>query len=69
MVQKLNASSAPPPVDESIEEPIVPNPDNDGYNVEDDYDDDDEDAVMRVMQESAEPLPVRHDTDVRWQGR
>lgn len=49
----------------------MPNPDNDGYNVEDDYDDDDddEDAVMRVMQESAEPLPVRHDTDVRWQGR
>ena len=29
-----------------------------------------DDIVMQVMQDSAEPLPVRHDTtDVRWRGR
>ena len=32
-------------------------------------DGDDECFVMRVLQETADPLPVRHDADVRWQGR
>ena len=62
---KLN-TRAPSPDEESTEEQ---NSVADVQNADDSFDSGEEDDIaMRVMQESAEPLPVRHDNEVRQQG-
>ena len=55
LVQRVNAGF---PADETIEELIEPNADGEDDNAEDDYDDAEEGIVMRLMQKSADPLPV-----------
>ena len=49
---------------DGFEEPIESNADFDDYNAEDDSDEEEECVVMQVLEESADPLPVRHDADV-----
>ena len=55
LVQRVNAGF---PADEPIEELIEPNADGEDDNAEGDYDDAEEGIVMRLMQKSADPLPV-----------
>ena len=57
LVQKLNASSTSPPLTSRLRNRLSRTMKKMKC------------VVMQVLLESADPLPVRHDADVCWQGR